>query len=105
MAHGEAEHGCAQGEPCRTGHDQPAVGKHPRRLTGLTHPEQHTAERAEEDPAVPRQRDQEPVPPVGSPSAQGCRSELAGWAGAHRHGAVRPRARAIRRERPPRRWC
>ncbi|GAB3153192.1 hypothetical protein GCM10027290_45650 [Micromonospora sonneratiae] len=34
-----------------------------------------------------------------------CRTDRAGWAGAHRHGAVRPRQRVNRRERPPRRWC
>ncbi|MFC4150525.1 hypothetical protein ACFO0M_30090 [Micromonospora mangrovi] len=108
MAHGEAEHGCAQGEPCRPGHDQGAAGKHPRRSTGVTHPAEPTAgwvaERAEDDAPVPRQRDQEPLVSAVTPP-QGCRSELAGWAGAHRHGAVRPRTRTIRRERPPRRWC
>jgi hypothetical protein len=35
----------------------------------------------------------------------GCRTELRGWAGAHLHGAVRPRRRASRRGRPPGRWC
>ncbi|MFR9774845.1 hypothetical protein ACL02O_02155 [Micromonospora sp. MS34] len=107
MAHGEAEHGCAQGEPCRLGHqEQPASAKHPRR-TGVTHPGEATAGRGDEDPSAPRQRAAEPaLPAVPEPvPAQGCRSELPGWAGAHRHGAVRPRSRTIRRERPPRRWC
>lgn len=34
-----------------------------------------------------------------------CRTDRPGWAGAHRHGAVRPTRRAVRRDRPPRRWC
>ena len=39
------------------------------------------------------------------PSRVGCRSDLPGWAGAHLHGAVRPRRRAPGRGRPPGRWC
>ncbi|WP_127504127.1 hypothetical protein [Actinoplanes solisilvae] len=39
------------------------------------------------------------------PSRVGCRTELHGWAGAHLHGAVRPRRRAAGRGRPPGRWC
>jgi hypothetical protein len=35
----------------------------------------------------------------------GCRTDLRGWAGAHLHGAVRPRRRAAGRGRPPGRWC
>ncbi|MBE1492645.1 hypothetical protein [Plantactinospora soyae] len=35
----------------------------------------------------------------------GCQTDRPGWAGAHRHGAVRPSRRAVRRDRPPRRWC
>ncbi|SDZ40403.1 hypothetical protein SAMN05444365_11372 [Micromonospora pattaloongensis] len=51
------------------------------------------------------------APPAddGDPAMQGwgatCQSWQEGWAGAHRHGAVRPRKRKNRRERPPRRWC
>ncbi|MGR6321376.1 hypothetical protein Q2K19_18865 [Micromonospora soli] len=109
MAHGEAEHGCAQGEPCRPGHhEQPASAKQPRR-TGLTHSAEPTVGRGEDTPPVPRQRAAEPVVPAAPEPdpdpAQGCRSDLPGWAGAHRHGAVRPRNRTLRRERPPRRWC
>ncbi len=37
--------------------------------------------------------------------AGGCRTERQGWAGAHLHGAVRPRRRAVGRGRPPGRWC
>lgn len=43
--------------------------------------------------------------PVQGPSRTGCRTELRGWAGAHLHGAVRPRRRAAGRGRPPGRWC
>ncbi|WP_433386831.1 hypothetical protein [Micromonospora sp. KLBMP9576] len=109
MAHGEAEQGCAQGEPCRPGHhEQPAAAKH-RRLTGgfPAHSAEHPArapERAEDDVAVPRQRGTEPAE-AGSAAPQGCQSDLPGWAGAHRHGPVRPRQRDARREGPPRRWC
>ncbi|WP_306212671.1 hypothetical protein [Actinoplanes sp. RD1] len=39
------------------------------------------------------------------PHRVGCRTHLHGWAGAHVHGAVRPRRRAAGRGRPPRRWC
>jgi hypothetical protein len=48
--------------------------------------------------------DDEPV--VQGPTRRvGCRTELSGWAGAHLHGAVRPRRRAAGRGRPPGRWC
>ena len=57
----------------------------------------------DEPPATPV------VPPVDEtvpgPSRVGCRTELRGWAGAHLHGAVRPRRRAAGRGRPPGRWC
>jgi hypothetical protein len=43
------------------------------------------------------------TPTMGTPPT--CRTDRPGWAGAHRHGAVRPRQRVNRRERPPRRWC
>ncbi|WP_431934985.1 hypothetical protein [Micromonospora sp. RP3T] len=103
MAHGEAEHGCAQHEHCRPGHDQP-------RRAGLTHPGEPAAgrssERADDEPSAPRQRVVEPAGPTADPAPiQGCRSDQAGWAGGHRHGAVRPGNRTSRRERPPRRWC
>ncbi|MER7456354.1 hypothetical protein [Micromonospora sp. NPDC126480] len=110
MAHGEADHGCAQGEPCRPGHHEPPVTKHHRRLAGgvPAHPGEAPTgwlpERADDDVTVPRQRSAEPVPPAATPT-DGCLSDLPGWAGAHRHGPVRPRPRAGRRERPPRRWC
>ena len=51
---------------------------------------------------------EEPAPeeePVAFPSRGGCRTELRGWAGAHLHGAVRPRRRTMSRGRPPGRWC
>ncbi|MET0418615.1 MAG: hypothetical protein ABW022_21585 [Actinoplanes sp.] len=58
--------------------------------------------------------DDTPAPPtaqpvdddvVPGPSRVGCRTDLRGWAGAHLHGAVRPRRRAAGRGRPPGRWC
>ncbi|MFE9191199.1 hypothetical protein ACFYL6_16460 [Micromonospora sp. NPDC007208] len=109
MAHGEAEHGCAQGEPCRPGHHDPqAAGKHRRAVGGApSHPAEPLAGRADDDVPLPRQRSAEPTG-LAEPDSDvpaGCLSELPGWAGAHRHGAVRPRPRATRRERPPRRWC
>ena len=104
MAHGEAEHGCAQGEPCRLGHHDPqvAAGKPRRQVGGASaHPVEPLARRVDDEPVLPRQRSAEPDSDVPG----GCLSELPGWAGGHRHGAVRPRPRATRRERPPRRWC
>jgi hypothetical protein len=47
----------------------------------------------------------EEEPPGSVPARGGCRTELRGWAGAHLHGAVRPRRRAAGRGRPPGRWC
>ncbi|WP_377473505.1 hypothetical protein [Plantactinospora endophytica] len=41
----------------------------------------------------------------GAGRTPGCQTDLPGWAGAHRHGAVRPSRRSVRRDRPPRRWC
>jgi hypothetical protein len=51
-------------------------------------------------PEPPAEDDLEFVPARG-----GCRTRLRGWAGAHLHGAVRPRRRAVGRGRPPGRWC
>nr|WP_308036588.1 hypothetical protein [Actinoplanes sp. DH11] len=53
---------------------------------------------------VPAPVDEEPILDAGS-GRVGCRTELRGWAGAHLHGAVRPRRRAAGRGRPPGRWC
>jgi hypothetical protein len=53
-------------------------------------------------PSVAPAAEDEPEP---VPSRMGCRTELRGWAGAHLHGAVRPRRRAVGRGRPPSRWC
>ncbi|MFI6075578.1 hypothetical protein ACIA5C_28860 [Actinoplanes sp. NPDC051343] len=55
------------------------------------------------DDTTPPPAEDEPVVP--GPSRVGCRTELRGWAGAHLHGAVRPRRRAAGRGRPPGRWC
>jgi hypothetical protein len=43
--------------------------------------------------------------PIEAPTRGACRTDLRGWAGAHLHGAVRPRRRAAGRGRPPGRWC
>jgi hypothetical protein len=40
-----------------------------------------------------------------APAHGTCRTQLRGWAGAHLHGAVRPRRRAAGHGRPPGRWC
>ncbi|WP_433126227.1 hypothetical protein ACQPWW_26270 [Micromonospora sp. CA-240977] len=106
MAHGEAEYGCAQGEPGRPGHHDPqAAGKHRRPAAGA--PSHPVDPRPDDETVLPRQRSAEASawtePDADVPA--GCLSELPGWAGAHRHGPVRPRPRATRRERPPRRWC
>jgi hypothetical protein len=67
--------------------------------------------RADIDPAL---EDAQPILPMAPavedepavPSRMGCRTELRGWAGAHLHGAVRPRRRVVAgRGRPPGRWC
>ena len=56
---------------------------------------------AEEPVAGPGEEQTADVPQRGA-----CQSNLRGWAGAHLHGAVRPRRRAAgRRGRPPGRWC
>jgi len=55
----------------------------------------------DDTPVTPPVED-EPAP---GPSRVGCRTDLRGWAGAHLHGAVRPRRRAVGRGRPPGRWC
>jgi hypothetical protein len=61
---------------------------------------------AGEDPAVEEfVADAADEPIVDMPRRGGCRSHLRGWAGAHLHGAVRPRRRAAGRGRPPGRWC
>jgi hypothetical protein len=66
---------------------------------------------AESDPVVeeitpaPASVTAEEEPPGYVPARVGCRTELRGWAGAHLHGAVRPRRRAAGRGRPPGRWC
>ncbi len=56
-----------------------------------------------EEQVPPASADDEPAPFVTG--RVGCRTDLRGWAGAHPHGAVRPRRRAAGRGRPPGRWC
>ncbi|BCJ63583.1 hypothetical protein [Polymorphospora rubra] len=58
----------------------------------------------ETDPDLGRQLDGSTVLPRGALPTT-CRTDLHGWAGAHRHGAVRPTRRKNRRQRPPQRWC
>jgi hypothetical protein len=135
MAYGEAEQGRAEGEHCLLGDQEQQAGpghggKNVRRLCGAGPqlvdgvpavvegvpavvegvPAAPGPDRLDGDGraiSVPRQRlgepdgGDEPQPPPGP----ACRTDRPGWAGAHRHGAVRPRQRANRRERPPRRWC
>ncbi|GIF58337.1 hypothetical protein [Asanoa iriomotensis] len=101
MAHGEADPGCVEaGNPPQAADspdpDEPAPGRQIRRICA-----EPTAERT-------RDGDDDAEPPehvILFGRAPACRSERPGWAGAHRHGAVRPRRRATRRERPPDRWC
>ncbi|MEE6262243.1 hypothetical protein [Plantactinospora sonchi] len=45
------------------------------------------------------------VPESDEHRRSGCQTDRPGWAGAHRHGAVRPSRRRVRRDRPPHRWC
>ncbi|GAA2690083.1 hypothetical protein [Actinoplanes palleronii] len=54
---------------------------------------------------LPSASEEEPIVVSEEPGRVGCRTELRGWAGAHLHGAVRPRRRAAGRGRPPGRWC
>jgi hypothetical protein len=56
-------------------------------------------------PPVPPPAIADDEPPGFVPARVGCRTDLRGWAGAHLHGAVRPRRRAVGRGRPPGRWC
>jgi hypothetical protein len=105
--HGEAGYDCADGDqPCRS-------GRSARRPAEAVPPDGEPG--AHDTSAVPAPRtpgpsrplghvDDEPTGPTGA-SAPSCRTGRAGWVGAHRHGGVRPRTRAGRRERPPRRWC
>jgi hypothetical protein len=64
---------------------------------------------ADSDPPAEEPQTPAPVPddepPAYVPARVGCRTPLRGWAGAHLHGAVRPRRRAVGRGRPPGRWC
>jgi hypothetical protein len=59
---------------------------------------------AEEPTPVPAPPPEE-EPIIPAPVRGTCRTDLRGWAGAHLHGAVRPRRRAAGRGRPPGRWC
>lgn len=131
MAH-DAEYDCVQGEQHRLlGEGQPGLGLGAGQLRWVCGAAPHAGEPvsalwrgggpgptpdlvpevALPDPAarVPRQRDGAPADgPETTDTANSrseCRTQRPGWAGAHRHGAVRPRTRRHRRERPPHRWC
>jgi hypothetical protein len=56
-------------------------------------------QRMDEDTTLDLDDDADPRRPLT------CQTDRPGWAGSYRHGAVRPRPRTRRRERPPRRWC
>ncbi|MEK8109839.1 hypothetical protein NKG94_46130 [Micromonospora sp. M12] len=108
MAHGEAEHGCAQGEPCRPGHHDPqAAGKHRRPIGGApSHPAEPTVGRADDEPcfrASARPSPQASPSPMPTFRMVASANVPAGPGAPARPGPARPRA--TRRERPPRRWC
>jgi len=112
MAHGEAEPGCADADsrPHDPGEATAAPGRQIRRICADPTAERVRGERAEdavdEQPGALADHVADPASgPMQGGRAPACRSERPGWAGAHRHGAVRPRRRAVRRERPPDRWC
>lgn len=117
MAHGEAEHGSVESEQHYVLGEHGVAGRHLRWVCGAgPQPvEEAVSPAVPVASAAPVEVSDAPVdeaePDEGRtlvPERRGpavCRSSHAGWAGAHRHGAVRPRARATRRERPPDRWC
>ena len=119
MAHGEAEQGSSQGEkPWLVGDQEqtpPPAGPVGKPLRWACGSGPHLRDGVPVVPGiadesgglVPQQRagepeDREEPEHRSSPT---CQPDGPGWAGAHRHGAVRPRRRTNRRERPPRRWC
>jgi hypothetical protein len=84
MTDRDAEQVCADGTPGEL------VEEPPHALTAVPHP-------------LPVTGDDETAEVAASRG--GCRTDRRGWAGAHLHGAVRPRRRAVGRGRPPGRWC
>ncbi|MFC0533186.1 hypothetical protein [Phytohabitans kaempferiae] len=117
MAHGEAEHGSAESEQHYLLGEHGLPGRQLRWVCGAGPQPVEESVPSGASGAVSAEADAQPVPLVEPPADEGrtvvperhgpavCRSSRSGWAGAHRHGAVRPRARATRRERPPGRWC
>lgn len=114
MAHGEAEHGSAESEQHYLLGEHGVPSRHLRWVCGAgPQPVEEAVPPATLDVEGAPADDEAVEPPLDEgrtllPERRGpavCRSSRAGWAGAHRHGAVRPRARATRRERPPDRWC
>ncbi len=108
MAYGEAEQGCARAaEP---GVPRPRAGESAAPCPSAPDPAASrpsiAAEAGAPRPgAVDAVGPQQSATPAEPEVTAGCRSLLPGWAGAHRHGAVRPAHRSVRRDRPPRRWC
>jgi hypothetical protein len=114
MAHGEAEHGSAESEQHYLLGQHGLAGRHMRWVCGAgPQPVDCAVGDRVDDEADAEAQDAPPEAPLDEgrtigPERRGpavCQSSRQGWAGAHRHGAVRPRARANRRERPPDRWC
>jgi hypothetical protein len=110
MPHGDAEPGCADGER-RVREPEPVpAGRQLRRVCPAVEPSadpggEVSAGLPVEAPGLPVEGLAPDVDAADQPPVRACRSERPGWAGAHRHGAVRPRRRVNRRERPPDRWC
>lgn len=119
MAQGEAGNGCADEEVSPlTGGSEPEPPVHGPPTLGTTRwvcgigPRELDPPVLDEEPEPDDGIDPDDVVPDGStvlvfrgtvPST--CLTDLHGWAGAHRHGGVRPTRRKNRRQRPPRRWC
>jgi len=117
MAHGEADPGCADADSHPHTPDEPGritSGRQIRRICAEPTAERVRRDRLDTDSTDSTEPPAEPLAdhvaessagPILFGRAPACRSERPGWAGAHRHGAVRPRRRATRKERPPDRWC
>jgi hypothetical protein len=113
MAHGEADSGCADAESQPHDPDElppAAAGRPLRRICAGPTAERVRADDSDDDDPPGCHVGEHVADTASGPMLHGgrapaCRSERPGWAGAHRHGAVRPRRRASRRERPPDRWC
>jgi hypothetical protein len=103
MAQRDAEHSSVGGERrCLLEHLHGPACRPPRGMGEPVGERGLAAQRPE-----PASADDE-APDAGEAIGAGgsnCRADRPGWAGAHRHGGVRPRPPAVRGLRPPRRWC